>query len=187
MTDSQEILTLVLGRNGCGKSTKVAQIISAFVKAGGRALIVMPDDMEWNKIPYIDVTNSEFMSQFKGVRKTIFLKGETLENIRDHYSHGLLVFDDCRSYLNASVEMELHYLLIRRRQRHINTIAVAHGFTEVIPKLFTFANNIILFGTSDRIEKRKDCIKDFDRMQAAKKRIDAKSLTNRFYSEIIPQ
>jgi ABC-type sugar transport system ATPase subunit len=187
MTDTQELCVAILGTNGTGKSTQVARMVAAHVKKGGRALIVTPDDREWPSIPMVDVTNRKKLADFKGTRKTIFLKGETLESIQDNYTNGMLIFDDCRAYLTSSVGLELHYLLIRRRQAHTNMVFVAHGFTDLIPKIFTFATHIILFKTRDNIAKRKGTIRDFEAMEAAVERVNYKANSNHHYFEIIPQ
>ncbi len=187
MTDSQELCVAMLGTNGTGKSTQVAKMVRAYIKAGGRALIVTPDDREWNRIPLIDITNSKKLTSFKGTRRTIFLEDETLDIIDREYQNGMLVFDDCRAYLTSSVTKQLHSLLIRRRQNHTNMIFVAHGFTELIPKIFTFATHYLLFRTRDKIEKRKDNIKDFEKMRLAVERINEIALKQPHYFEIIPQ
>ena len=187
MTDTQEICTAILGTNGTGKSTLVAKMIAAFVKKGGRALIVTPDDREWGRIKMIDPANTAELRTFKGVRKTIFLKGQTLETLTEHYTNGMIIFDDCRAYLTASVDLPLHYLLIRRRQAHTNMIFVAHGFTDLIPKIFTFATHIVLFRTLDNISKRKGTIRDYPKMEQAVIRVNRIAERNPHYFEIIPQ
>lgn len=191
MTDTQELCLAIIGTNGTGKSTQIARIVAAHVKNGGRALIVTPDDIEWQKIPEINISDSKSAATFKGTRKTIFLEsnkenGGTLEFIKNNYRNGMLVFDDCRAYLTPSVALDLHDVLIRRRQKHTNLVFVAHGFTELIPKIFTFATHYLLFLTLDNIRKRKDNIKDLPKMESAVLRINQKALNNHHYFEIIP-
>jgi len=96
-----------------------------------------------------------------------------------------MVFDDCRAYLKAATTDAIHQLLVRRRQRMVDVIAVGHGFTEVPPVFFTFATDIILFRTADNIIRRKDCLKDFDIMVAAQRRVNQKAQSDPHYFEVI--
>jgi hypothetical protein len=177
---------LYLGYNGTGKTTALKKFIIQYVKAGNRVLIVTPDDMEFATVEEIDIENKKELASFLGIRKTIFLKSYTLEHISD-FRDGLLIFDDCRSYFGANTDAQLHELLIRRRQRMIDVVAVGHGFTEVPPKFFTFASEIILFRTNDRIDTRKRYIREFEKVAMAQARVNKKAENDPYYREVIPQ
>lgn len=179
-------LLIFLGFNGTGKTTALANLVYSCTKAGQRVLIITPDDIEWSTVPEIDLSDINEIRKFKTVRKAIFKEDFTLDQIK-HFKNGLLIFDDCRSYLRANTDSKIHDLLIRRRQRMVDVVAVGHGFTEVPPKFFTFASEIVLFKTMDNIAKRKDVLKNFEVMSAAQERINKKALTNDYYKEVIPQ
>ena len=68
----------------------------------------------------------------------------------------------------------------------IDIIACGHGFTEVPPKMFTFATHYALFKTIDNIERRKNVIQNFEVMKEAQARINQKAQTDPHYYEIIP-
>lgn len=189
---------IVLGFNGTGKTTFVRDILIGELKKGGRGLVITPDDREWLTLEMVHNKFPERISRYVGARRMIFYepsraermhKGmkNTLEYISEHYSKGLLIFDDCRAYLRSLTASEVHNLLIRRRQREIDIIAVGHGFTEVPPKFFTFADKIILFQTKDNIYKRKDDLRDFQAMEEAQLRVNAQAEKNPHYYEIINQ
>jgi len=180
-------LILLIGYNGTGKSTVLKKlIINELKKEDGRALLVTPDDIEFPSVEYVHPRFPERIAWYKGVRKIIYYPG-LLQIIADNFRHGLLAFDDCRAYLTASLEMDLHNLLIRRRQKSIDIVAVGHGFTEIPPKFFTFCSEIILFKTIDNIEKRKNVLKDFETMKQAQDRVNEKAVNNPHYFEIIKQ
>ncbi|MDY0285127.1 MAG: ATP-binding protein [Bacteroidales bacterium] len=180
-------LIIVLGYNGTGKTTLVKELLAAELrKPAGRGLIVTPDDIEWRTLPDVHHKHKHHIATYKGARRLIYQDG-VLELIVEHYRNGLLVLDDCRAYLTASTGMDLHNLIIRRRQKMIDIVAVGHGFTEVPPKLFTFASDIVLFRTKDNISKRKEVLKDFDLMLKAQEHVNARALENPHYYEIIPQ
>ena len=175
-----------MGANGTGKTTLARQIIH---NSGQRALIITPDDIEWSErdaagnelYPMTDLTqNADFV--FSGCRRHIYdgKKKRTLKAIQN-FKKGILVFDDCRSYLTAQTDEYLHSLLIRRRQREIDLIFIVHGASDLLPKVFTFATDIFLFNTKDKLELRKPYIKNFEEVQAIKQDVDKKSLNNRHY------
>lgn len=174
---------LILGYNGTGKTTITRQLIAHEAEKGGRSLIIIPDDIEYEDVPYIDQPKQ--VQGLQGVAKTIFFEKETLEMIMDNYNNGQLVFEDFRSYLGSITKSETHYLLIRRRQLSIDIIACAHGFTEIPPKFFTFASDIILFQTKDNIYSRKNQLRNFDEMVEAQQRINKIAETNPHYYEIL--
>lgn len=173
-------LIIILGYNGTGKSTLVQKFIDNELKKQSRALIITPDCYE-----FINIPEADNLKTFKGARRLI--ANDNIIKEVETYRNGLLIFDDCRAYFNSKLEIELHTLLIRRRQRMVDVIAVGHGFTEVPPKFFTFANEIFLFNTKDNIHRRKDVIKDFDRMQQAQTRVNQQAIKEPHYFEIIKQ
>lgn len=175
--------TIVLGANGTGKTTILGQILKA---NGQKNLVITPDDAEWQQYDEVSLTQpDDFL--YEGIRRHIFVPKKntgTLNRI-EHFKKGTLVFDDCRAYLKAATADAVHQLLVRRRQRMVDVIAVGHGFTEVPPVFFTFATDIILFRTADNIIRRKDCLKDYDRMVEAQLRVNRRAQTDPHYFEVI--
>jgi len=121
-----------------------------------------------------------------GARRMVYMDG-VLKIVAENFTKGMLVLDDCRAYLEAKTVQDLHYLLIRRRQKMFDIVAVSHGFTEVPPKFFTFASKIILFRTIDSIDTRKKYLKDFLQMKAAQERVNKAAEKDPHYFEIIAQ
>ncbi len=197
-TERTAKLIIVLGFNGTGKTTLVKKIVLNEAQKGKRSLVIIPDDMEWQTIQYVHHKHTHHIETYTRARKMVFYQpsiteakkiGEknTLEIIKDHYSNGLLVFDDCRAYFDSLTPRLLHELLIRRRQKMLDIIAIGHGFTEVPPTFFTFASEIILFKTQDNIERRKNVIKDFEKMKAAQIQVNKMAETNPHAYKIIKQ
>lgn len=174
-------LTIILGTNGTGKTTLLQSIIN---RSHYRALIVTPDGAEWLQYPENKLLTPEDFT-FTGVNRHIFNPYSGSLNYLPYFSNGTLIFDDCRSYLKAKTEDKIHDILIRRRQRMIDIFAVGHGFNEVPPVFFTFCSDIFLFRTTDNIVRRKDCLKDYKRMQEAQMRINKKAQKEPHYFEHI--
>jgi hypothetical protein len=183
ITERAAKMTIILGANGTGKSTLLHDIIT---HGNEKSLVITPDDSEWRKYAEVELLEKDDFV-FSGVRRHIFdpqKKCGTLDKIH-MFKKGKLIFDDCRAYLLSATDLRIRQLLIRRRQRMVDVFAVGHGFTEVPPVFFTFATDIILFRTTDNIFKRKDCLKDFEKMLEAQKRVNAMAAKNPHYYEVI--
>jgi hypothetical protein len=90
---------LFLGYNGTGKSTLAQRFVEAECKRGGRALIVTPDPVEWQKIQETQLLKPAL---YKGAKKLIYTP-QSLPLIRENYNNGLLLlFDDCRAFLKVT-------------------------------------------------------------------------------------
>lgn len=182
--------TIVLGFNGTGKSTLTRKIIESYVsKPGRKALIITPDSAEWTNYPETSLEKpSDF--EFEGIRRYIwtFINKEdqaAMERLRSYYFDGFLAFDDCRSYLMATTNDWLKYLYIRRRQKMIDLMLIAHGFTDVPPQAFTNCTDLFLFKTVDNIVRRKDELRNLDEMIAHQMRINQIAETKPHYYELI--
>lgn len=154
----------IVGTNGTGKTTLANEFIKKEIAKGGRALIVTPDDTDWLQYARINIYNEDRIENFNGAMRHIWKDKEDLKII-SRFKNGLLIFDDCRAYFSSILNDDLHKLLIRRRQKQIDILAVAHGFTEIPPKFFTFSTEIIIFKTTDNVIKRRNDIKRFDEVQ----------------------
>lgn len=176
---------IVIGTNGTGKTTLVKKLVIAELKKkDSHILVIVPDDMEWPAVPFVHPKFPQRIERYVGARKIIYEPG-ILGVITERFTDGLLVFDDCRAYFTAALDMELHTLLIRRRQKRLDIVAVGHGFTEIPPKFFTFATDLILFRTIDNIDRRKNVLNNFTEMKEAQARINARAETEPHYYEIL--
>ena len=185
--------TIVLGYNGTGKSTLVRKIITAYTshkqtlapEKGRKALIITPDASEWNDMPETSLLRpSDF--EFEGVRRYIwtFIRKDDLaamERLRKWYFDGMLIYDDCRSYLQANTNDWLKYLYIRRRQKMIDLMLVTHGFTDVPPQAFTNCSDLFLFKTVDNIDRRKNELINYDEILQQQAEVNRKAETNKHY------
>ncbi len=153
-------MTVLLGTNGCGKTTALRNILTA---SGRRALVVTPDDREWTEYEHVELREPQDFV-YDGIRRHIFDPEWTLKMLK-YFRNGIIVLDDCRGYLRSNTSDEIRQLLIRRRQRCVDIFAVGHGFTEVPPVFFTFATDFVLFQTRDNIERRKYYVRNFESLR----------------------
>ena len=183
ITERAAKLTIIIGTNGTGKTTVLQKILTS---TPDKSLVITPDDAEWRSYDEVELTTADDFL-YKGIRRHIFnptKKTGTLSRLY-LFKKGELVFDDCRAYLKSTTDEDIRKVLIRRRQRMVDVFAVGHGFNEVPPVFFTFATEIILFRTVDNIDRRKDCLKDFDIMKQAVNRVNQKAETDPHYYEVI--
>ena len=167
---------ILLGTNGTGKSTFAKRMIDAKLKSRhNRVFIITPHANEWLEIESIDINKP--IPNFKGIRKILVTDGEILEKLSDPMSfrNGLILFDDCRIFLNARLQSDMNSMLISIRQRSVDIIAAAHGFTQMPPAFFPFANEIVLFKTKDSVKLRKNNILEFDQVMEMQKRVNDKA------------
>ena len=181
MTNEREAkMTILLGTNGTGKTTLLRRILAA---SGQKCLVITPDDAEWTDCPLSEMqVQDDFV--YEGIKRHIFDPETTLDAL-DKFKRGILVFDDCRAYFQDHTDPRVRTLLIRRRQREVDVFAVGHGFTQVPPVFFTFATRYILFKTVDNVERRKNCIQDFELVKAAQAEVNRRAAKNPHYFKII--
>lgn len=180
-------LAIVLGTNGTGKTTLLKKFVVNALKSGERVLIVTPDYVEWLTIQEVHPKLSHHIASYKGAKRIIYKDDTTLDNIIEHFNNGLLIYDDCRSYFHSNIGEKIRQQFIRRRQHKLDIFFVGHGFTEVPPIVFTYANTIYLFKTRDNITRRKKEIQDYDLMLRMQLKVNQRAEKEPHYFQIIPQ
>ena len=176
-------MIMIIGANGTGKTTLLKRILAM---SGQRALIITPDDTEWNDVDAYGnplyptnelATRDDYV--FMGIQRHIF-GPRTLDAV-SAFKKGILVFDDCRTYLGDRTDEQIHNIMIRRRQKMIDVIAVTHSFTEMPRRFYPFTSDLFLFQTKDSINMRKGIalnVEDLKRIQAE---VNAQARTNKHY------
>jgi len=193
-------LIIACGTNGTGKTTLVRRLATA---QPGNVLVITPDYQEWTDFTEIEseiirsksgklvakYNHADFI--FEGSRRLVLfdssMTAPALECVSRYVTNTFVIFDDSRAYIDSKTDIDMKRIYVRRRQMMNDICIVGHGFTEVPPRAFTFANDIVLFKTVDSLDTRKPYLKDFERMKEAQARVNKKAEDNRYYFEIIKQ
>jgi len=142
-------VTIILGRNGTGKST----FAEGIVKEMGRRVVVVTlngTPKIWRKYPAIDPANPKAWD-FKGIVNVYYMQHEddTMRYIHTYFRDGILLLDDCRAYIKANVDSDIYLkrLLIDFRHKMIDIFFVAHAPTDVPPRVWAFYSTAFVGAT----------------------------------------
>lgn len=172
-TSVQTKATAVVGTNGTGKTSFLRQMCNMVLASGRRVLVVVPDEIEWTDIPVTMLrygVDSDF--RYVGIRRHIFNRKTTLKML-PYIRNCVIIFDDCRAYLKAITDDDVHNIFIRRRQRGVDIFIAAHGFTEIPLLFYTFITDFVIYMTRDNITRRMIGIHDYDAIQSKVEEVNA--------------
>ena len=183
--------TLVLGFNGTGKTTFLRSLFEQMLRFANqqgerlKVLIVTPDDAEWQSYPENNLeTPDDYV--YNGIQRHVWQdeymgeKNYSLQRI-SKFNNGIVAFDDCKVYFGDNLSQEIVNLFVRRRQRSLDVFFVGHGFTTIPPKAFTYYSDAILFRTVDNIDRRKNCINNFDYFKRKQAEVNRMAQKNPHY------
>lgn len=175
-------LTLVCGINGTGKSTWLNNNI---VTGCGRVIVCTPDDCEWRYLPGLRLSE---IDDFDMPHRVIYQSPSTIDALCRSFRRGTLILDDAMAYLTCQTPEALQWIYIRHRQAGVDIYIVAHGLRQYPPRVFTFAQWLVLFNSVENFKSRKKDIREdlFNKIITAQERISAKVLSgDPYYKEII--
>jgi hypothetical protein len=190
---------VMFGGNGCGKTTKLLEVIDAYLDANEwkRVLIITPDDSE-EKLEFIEEIQVEDLRTFKGLKKLIVSNAKIFTTLKDVYLphaksdkansikfNGLLVVDDAGVILDRRNEEVLDFFR-RRRQANVDILTIFHGLrNEVPPSFFAYVTDLIIFQTADNHKKTLDLL-PMDKQESfmtAYTRVQSCAKQNPYYCE----
>lgn len=167
-------VTVVIARNGTGKSTLVKTIADAL---GGRIAVVTMNGMPeiWRPYPVIDASSAKDWEFKDGIRQVHYMRHEkdTFKYIHKYFRDGVLILDDCRNYINSNLDTQEHlkHLLIDFRHKMMDIYFVAHSPGQVPRQVWTFYSNIWV-GATDALLSKNVGIDSAERIIATQRRIN---------------
>ncbi len=167
---------IILGFNGTGKTTLVKKFVHASLSRLERVLVVTPDGAEWTNLEETSLADSRDF-EFSGARRYVWNQDTSvLHRIYKNFFGGLLVFDDCRSYLASITDPNLKSMFLRRRQMKTDIILCGHGFTDVPNQAFTNTSDYFLFLTMDKLNRKRAIIPRYELVLEAQQRVNARAM-----------
>lgn len=187
----KQFFIIIIGGNGCGKTTLMLKIAQMYFKANPkkRGLIGVADDGE-KKLRGFKYITKQQLRVFTGIKKIMIEEEQDFLDIANTYKpvynektgqfdcnqfDGLMIFDDLGGVMSRRPEPLLKFLK-KRRQPNVDILMVFHGLrADTPPSLYSYANKIILFKTSDDPEGatknlaptvKEKFMKAYDRVQS---------------------
>lgn len=157
----RQFFTLIVGAQGCGKTTYAFKIIKKFQEQGKPILCIIPDDEEklfwdvdeiecdWDNLNQLKRDLHNFRT---GIKKIYCDNVKLFDLIRHFFKNGLIVIDDARVYLTSRDE-PFRAMIMRRRQKNCDVLFICHGLSEIPPSCNSFITDVILFETTDEFKK----------------------------------
>lgn len=167
-----------VGAPGTGKTTVLRKILRKNLEAGRRALIVTPHEDEWLDIDLVHPKFPDRIRTYKGARRVIAYELDDIEAVCRNFKHGLLIFDDCKSYIPDTPHPMIRRMLAACRQNDVDFFAVGHGFTTVPPIFFTYATHFFIWHTTDNIQVRKNRIGNYALVEKAVRDVNESFVKN---------
>ena len=184
--ETRECFKIVfVGKPGTGKTTQIRRLVRKALFARRRVLIVTPHENEWEDIPLVHPGYHERIAKYVGARRIVCRELEEFREACRLFKHGLMVCDDCRAYIPDAPDPTVRTMLLSCRQDDRDLVAVGHGFTTVPPLFFTYATHYAVFATPDEVRRRRNCVMNFDAVEAAVRRVNRKAVSTPHYFEII--
>lgn len=165
------IVSLVLGTRGSGKTFFTKRAIRSANKANKKVLIIdtfdHPSYQSVPRIKPIDIKNIE-----AGEIVRVF-GGETNKILSacNDFSNGLLIIEDATKYIEGKLSEDVKQFVLDSKQKNIDIIFLFHGFGAAPPALFRVCDKIILMRTGDNPTLRKNNLPNFEEVMEAYGRI----------------
>lgn len=168
-------VTILMARNGTGKSTLVKTIADAL---GGKIVVVTMNGMPelWRPYPAIDASKkAEWASWETGIRQVYYMQHEkeTFRYIHSYFRNGILILDDCRNYVSSNLDNQEHlkHLLIDFRHKMMDLFFVVHSPGQVPKQVWTFYSNVWV-GATDALLPKSIGIDSGERIIAAQREVN---------------
>ena len=174
-----------VGKPGTGKTTQIRKLVRAALVQKRRVLVVTPHENEWNDLPEVHPRFPDRIASYVGGRRIVVRELEQFREVCRLFKHGLLVCDDCRAYIPDAPDPTVRTMLLSCRQDDRDVICVGHGFTTVPPLFFTYATHFAVFATTDKVDRRQNCVINFPALKETVNQVNHDALQDPHTFKII--
>ena len=178
----QNIIALVCGTRGVGKTTYLKALIEAHRKHKKVLIFDLDDNPLFADYPVI---NPKLISKWKaGVVRIISTDTEEVfQLMQKHLWNTLIIFEDATKYIRNKMPKTVETIALASKQRNNDCIFTFHGFNRICPDFFNWANFIEIFKTGEKIERFDYKIPNMEKVVEAKKEVDEHS--SRFHHKTV--
>ena len=168
-------VTIIMGRNGTGKSTFCEKIIKVMKQ---RAVVVTLNGAPkiWRQYKAIDPANKKDWEFKSGIRQIFYMQHEkdTIKYIHRNFRNGVLIFDDCRGYLTSNVDSDIYLkrLLIDFRHKMLDLFFVCHTPTDVPPRIWGFYSTAWIGATDALFPKSRIATDSAEKIIVAQQKVN---------------
>lgn len=167
------MVLIILGQRGTGKTTYIRRLIRRSLENRRRVLVLTPNFDDFQEIPLVHPRFPGRIANYKGARRIVGVSDpKEVDDVCKIFKHGLLVLDDCRSYLPDKPSIMLKNMMISARHFDVDIVAVGHGFTTVPPQFFAYATHFMIFSTTDNPISRKNNARNYPVMEATVQKVN---------------
>ncbi len=180
MQQRENIIGIICGNRGVGKSTFLIEAIEAHPK---KVLVYDLDDND--KYHRYQLISPEHLSRWKGGVKRIITPDTDLvfNTLVEHTNNALLIFEDATKYIDSDPPKAIRQLVLASKQRNLDIFFTFHTYRSIPPKLFSWADVLEVFKTGEDISQFKNKIPQFERVE--KVHAEVEKHKNRFFHKTV--
>lgn len=158
------LVSLVIGRRGSGKTTFLREGIAAYPK---KVLIV--DTLDHPAYKDVQVISPERLKYWESGTVRVFGSDfkRIFSNIKEHCRNCLIIFEDSTKYLRRELPDDVRNYIIDTKQLNVDLIFTFHGFGMVMPDLYRLSDAITIFKVGEDIATYKGKISNFGEVHKA--------------------
>lgn len=165
-------LTIIVGATGSGKSTWMAD----FAKRYKRNFIAYKHYVNIDDKAFAFLTEKTMSNYRQGVKPGEIVKCKIagrdekdflsfLDWCDTDFRHGLVAIDDSILFERDRPSKKFLNFLVMKRHYAMNIFVVYHSLSAIPIEMFTYANKIVLFNTTDNTRYKKNKISNYDALQ----------------------
>lgn len=155
--------SIMVGRKGTGKSTKLAKIAMQYPSSKKTLIIDVNGSPAYNAIERIELSKLKYLKNGK-VKLIGTPSDDDLEYIANNFRDGLVIFEDCTKYIDASPSRAIKTFLVDHRMYRCDLIFTFHSLKRIPPFFFEMTSYITLCKTQEQIEgaRNKNIIPNYE-------------------------
>lgn len=169
-------VTIIMGRNGTGKSFLAQKII----KSLKRPTVVVTSNGApkiWRPYPVIDPADPAAWDFKKGIKQIYFDQhGEdTFEHIYRNIHNKNLLLDDCKEYVKNNIDSQIFLKRLCSQFRHkmMDLFFVCHAPDDVPKKIWIYYSTAFIGATDVLFDKRRIYTDSAAKIIAAQRKVNA--------------